>query len=70
MRKKESFESEKLARDGKKATTKDRALRFNRLAIYLNQSEVESREMTCFVDMQNKRAIVLLNKQKINKFNR
>jgi hypothetical protein len=33
-----------------------------RLAIYLNQSEVELREMTCLLDMQNKRAIVLLNK--------
>jgi hypothetical protein len=39
--------------------TKGRALD---RAIYLNQSEVELREMTCWLDMQNKRAIVLLNK--------
>lgn len=34
-----------------------------RLAIYLNQSEVELREMTCLVDMQSKRAIVFIELQ-------
>lgn len=45
----------------KKSTTK--RLRFMRLAIYLNQSEVELREMTCLVDMQSKRAIVFIELQ-------
>lgn len=61
-----------MPRDGKQRA----ALCFIlQLAIYLNQSEVELREMTCLLDMQNKRAIVFFAEETFsfflkNKFNR